>query len=240
MTAASQPDPVDTTTHIARTALGLFLEHGYEQVTVDAIAAAAGVSRRTVFRHFESKDEIPFADHAERRERARVFLAAPGRGVDPVRDVIEATEYTLADFLSDPDLVLHRYRLTRVVPRLAEREILEHERYLVHSRRHLRLHLPSSSRTFEPMAIAALIDGMHRSALGDWICSGGTTDAMADLRSGTRWAQRALAAATDDAVSTSLLAVVPNTPTARRLLQELVTLDAPDRPHPAAGGPGGG
>jgi AcrR family transcriptional regulator len=44
--------------HVEHVAVGLFQERGYESVTVDDIAAAAGVSKRTLFRHFASKDEI--------------------------------------------------------------------------------------------------------------------------------------------------------------------------------------
>jgi AcrR family transcriptional regulator len=36
----------------------LFEERGYAATTVDAIAEAAGMSRRTFFRYFESKDEL--------------------------------------------------------------------------------------------------------------------------------------------------------------------------------------
>ena len=36
----------------------LFDEHGYEDTTVDAIATAAGMSRRTFFRYFASKEEL--------------------------------------------------------------------------------------------------------------------------------------------------------------------------------------
>jgi AcrR family transcriptional regulator len=210
--------------HIAQTALDLFIEQGYDNVTVEDVAAAAGVSRRTVFRHFPSKEELPFPDHAERRRRAEEMLNEPGRGADPVQDVIDATEFVLADFLATPDLVLRRYALTRLVPELAEREILEHEKYLRHTRRHLRVHLPTNRHPFEPMAIAHLIDAMHRTAFRDWLRSGGTTDALADLRAGTDWALRALASVNDDAQATSLIAVVPNTARARQLAQELAAL----------------
>jgi AcrR family transcriptional regulator len=36
----------------------LFVERGYEQTTVDAIAAAAGMSKRSFFRFFASKEEL--------------------------------------------------------------------------------------------------------------------------------------------------------------------------------------
>ena len=48
----------DTTrAEIARAAIRSFLRDGFEQTTVDDIAAAAGISRRTYFRYFGSKDE---------------------------------------------------------------------------------------------------------------------------------------------------------------------------------------
>jgi AcrR family transcriptional regulator len=46
---------------LAETGLRLFLERGYEQTTLDAIAEAAGVSRRTVFHYFEQKEDILLA-----------------------------------------------------------------------------------------------------------------------------------------------------------------------------------
>lgn len=39
----------------------LFLQHGFVDTTMDMIANGAGVSRRTVFRHFNSKEEIVLA-----------------------------------------------------------------------------------------------------------------------------------------------------------------------------------
>lgn len=235
--AAPRRDSAEIRYHIAQTALDLFIDQGYDNVTVEAVAASAGVSRRTVFRHFPSKGELPFPDHAERRERAAALLDEPGRGADPVQDVIDGTEYVLADFLTTPDLVLRRYALTRLVPQLAEREILEHEKYVAITRRHLRLHLPTNRQSFEPLAIAQLIDGMHRSAFSDWLRSGGTTDVMADLRAGTNWALRALASVSDDSQATSLVAVVPNTPRARQLVQELAALGEGPRARQVADQP---
>ena len=43
---------------IQRAALELFAEHGYDSVTTDDIAAAAGVSPSTYFRHVGSKEEL--------------------------------------------------------------------------------------------------------------------------------------------------------------------------------------
>ncbi|PRX97238.1 TetR family transcriptional regulator [Allonocardiopsis opalescens] len=46
-------------------ALDLFLEHGYETTTVDAVAAAVGVSQRTFFRYFPNKDEVVLTPFGE-------------------------------------------------------------------------------------------------------------------------------------------------------------------------------
>ncbi|MGD8193549.1 TetR family transcriptional regulator [Herbiconiux sp. P18] len=45
-------------TELTRVAQDLFLENGYEETTIDQIAAAAGMSRRTFFRYFASKDDL--------------------------------------------------------------------------------------------------------------------------------------------------------------------------------------
>ncbi|WP_230646636.1 MULTISPECIES: TetR/AcrR family transcriptional regulator [unclassified Bradyrhizobium] len=46
---------------IADTGLRLFLRNGYEATTLDAIAEAAGISRRTFFYYFKSKEDIILA-----------------------------------------------------------------------------------------------------------------------------------------------------------------------------------
>ena len=49
-----------TRQRIAETALRLFLANGYENTTLDTIAAEAGLSRRTFFSYFKSKEDILF------------------------------------------------------------------------------------------------------------------------------------------------------------------------------------
>lgn len=48
----------ETRQRIAESALRLFLANGYHGTTLDAIAAEAGISRRTFFSYFKSKDDI--------------------------------------------------------------------------------------------------------------------------------------------------------------------------------------
>jgi AcrR family transcriptional regulator len=52
----------ETRARIARTALELFISQGYAETTLDQIAEAADVGRRTIFDHFATKEAILF-DH---------------------------------------------------------------------------------------------------------------------------------------------------------------------------------
>ncbi|MCY0944459.1 TetR/AcrR family transcriptional regulator [Streptomyces antarcticus] len=71
-----------TRRQLAATALELFLERGFDAVSVADIAAAAEVSKPTLFRYFPSKEDLVldrFADHQD--EAARIVRdRMPGRG----------------------------------------------------------------------------------------------------------------------------------------------------------------
>jgi AcrR family transcriptional regulator len=70
----------DTRSAIARAALELAVERGPDAVTVDDIATGAGVSPRTVFNYFATKeDAILGFDPARSREIGRMVLERPPR-----------------------------------------------------------------------------------------------------------------------------------------------------------------
>ena len=50
-----------TLDRIAETGLKLFIENGYEATTLDQIAAASGISRRTFFYYLKSKEDVLLA-----------------------------------------------------------------------------------------------------------------------------------------------------------------------------------
>jgi AcrR family transcriptional regulator len=212
---------LETKYRISETAMALFLKEGYANVTVEAVAEASSVSRRTVFRYFDSKDELVFPDHTERLGLVERCLAESAPDTDPVDAVIAATEESLRDFLSRPELVLRRYKLTRIVPELRKREVIEHERYVALTRSYLRDHLPPDAQPFQSMALGALIDSIHRSALGNWVRAGGTTDPVAELSAGMEWVRRLMVHQSTFSTAPLLLALLPDTPQTRRVLTSL-------------------
>jgi AcrR family transcriptional regulator len=73
-TGAREEQVRATRARIADAALELFLTQGYAQTTIDQIATAAGVGRRTVFRHYPTKEAMLFDQLRVRREVALTRL----------------------------------------------------------------------------------------------------------------------------------------------------------------------
>ncbi|MEU2032136.1 TetR family transcriptional regulator [Nocardia amamiensis] len=108
-------------------ALRLFAEKGYEATTVDEIAEAAGISRRTFFRQFRSKEDVIFADHESQLAQAAEFLSASRE--DPWEAVCSAVVQVFERFTQWRDIAARRYQVVRRVPALREREIVTVFRY---------------------------------------------------------------------------------------------------------------
>lgn len=68
------------TQEIADASMRLFAESGFDAVTVDEIAAEVGISARTFFRYFPTKDDVLLQHH--RRIRSRLVRAMSRRPPD--------------------------------------------------------------------------------------------------------------------------------------------------------------
>lgn len=69
---------------ISIAATRLFMQRGFDHVTVDEIASAADVGRMTVFNHFPRKEDMFFDREEEGREMLRDALQRREPGVTPV------------------------------------------------------------------------------------------------------------------------------------------------------------
>ena len=95
--AAAKPDGLrerkrrETLQRISEVGLELFVAQGYEATTIDAIAAAAGISRRTFFYYFDSKEDILLAyvgGFADALKALVIENASAGTPLDIVRDAV--------------------------------------------------------------------------------------------------------------------------------------------------------
>jgi AcrR family transcriptional regulator len=77
-----------TRREIADAAMGLFLKKGFDHVTVADVAAAAGVSEKTIFNYFPTKEDL-FFDRASEQEAA---LLAAVRDREPGESIVAALE----------------------------------------------------------------------------------------------------------------------------------------------------
>lgn len=117
---------IETARTIWSTAVGLFVEHGFENVSVARIAAAANVSKMTVFNYFPAKEDLvvrPLEEHVG--DPARVVRErAPGESAVRAlrRDFLAAlARYDASTGLNDTPHVLSVQRLLRATPVLLQR-----------------------------------------------------------------------------------------------------------------------
>ncbi|MCK0092020.1 TetR family transcriptional regulator [Rhodococcus sp. HNM0563] len=126
-TEAAGPDPAQFRVHVVAQAIRLFSQHGYESTTVEQIAAAAGVSRRTFFRQFRSKEDVIFADHESLLEQVSEYLSRDFD--DPWVAACDAAQLVFGYFRDRRDLSVWRYRVVQRVPALRDRELVTTYRY---------------------------------------------------------------------------------------------------------------
>ncbi|BBX98204.1 mycofactocin system transcriptional regulator [Mycobacterium lacus] len=95
--------------HITDVALDLFTARGFAVVSVDDVARAAGISRRTLFRYYASKNAIPWGDFHTHLGHLRNLLD----DVDPRVRLGEALRAALLAFntFDESETVRHRQRM---------------------------------------------------------------------------------------------------------------------------------
>jgi AcrR family transcriptional regulator len=91
---------------LARNAIALFKEHGYENVSLDEIVVASMCSRSTFHRYFGSKEDLLFPIAADQLTALEAALQAAPRDVDPWQFARAAVTEGVVGFLDnmEPDL----------------------------------------------------------------------------------------------------------------------------------------
>lgn len=173
---------------LAAAAMELFSTKGYEATTVDEIAAAAGVARRTFFRHFRSKEEAIFPDHDDTLIRAEAVLNAAPPHEHPLDTVCRGIKEVMKMYAARPEISVARYKLTREVPTLREAEIASVARYerlftrylLGHFDEHAHHDAGNDDPLLAEVAASAVVTA-HNHVLRRWLRSGGQGDVETQL-----------------------------------------------------------
>lgn len=113
----------NATERLREAALELFEEHGFEQTTVAEIAARAGLTERTFFRHFTDKREVLFRGSEGLRDTLVAAIDAAPAQASPLAAVTAALDAAGAVFI--PELARRRQAVILANPELQERELIK-------------------------------------------------------------------------------------------------------------------
>jgi len=104
---------VTSRAELEHVAFALFGRQGFDRTTVDDIAAAAGIGRRTFFRYFPSKNDVPWGDFDAELVRMRERL----RATPPRTPLMDAIRVAIVDFnrIAPQQVPWHRRRMELIL-----------------------------------------------------------------------------------------------------------------------------
>jgi AcrR family transcriptional regulator len=115
----------DARGRLAKAAMALYAERGFEQTTVAEIAARAGLTERTFFRHFADKREVLFYGTEMLRDLLTRAVADAPASATPMDAVGAALEAAGAMLQENPDRARLRDAIVSGHPDLRERELIK-------------------------------------------------------------------------------------------------------------------
>lgn len=172
-------------------ALRLFLRDGYSATTVEMIADTAGISRRTFFRYFPSKEDVVVTSAEDLSARAVQMLRARDPGEAPLASVLAALQPLIAEYARDPVRTRALLRLTLEAPELRARSKDMQDMWTRGISAEVAARHPGRGPLFADVLGAVAQAGLQV-ALSTWLVHGGdlqklVTDAFAEVaRAGER------------------------------------------------------
>jgi AcrR family transcriptional regulator len=159
---------------VAAAAVGLFLEHGFEATTMDHVAAAAGISRRSLFRYFDTKEDMVLGNLRETGRAVQARLAARP-AAEPPWDAMRAA---LRGMLDEPGESLPRtLKLARMLfetPSLRARHLEKQLEWLDLLAPEIQKRLPGPDLRARALVACALT--CLDAATEAWVRTGGEAD----------------------------------------------------------------
>jgi AcrR family transcriptional regulator len=160
----------ETRDRISQAALDLFLTRGFDATTVEDIAHAAEVSKRSFFDYFPTKEDVLFAWQDEFGAAFAKAIAARPPSEPPVKVVEEALVATVA--LAAYPRVYAIDELIRNTPALHARDYLKYARLEATLAEALIAREPATHEGFRSRILAMVVVGAMRLAAGAWRTQG--------------------------------------------------------------------
>lgn len=158
---------------VARAALDLFARQGYDETSIDEIAAAVGVSRRTFFRYYESKREVVWGEFDAELIRLRARLEEAPRG-EPMMDVLRRAVMDTNRFgAAELDELRIRIGLTSSVPTLVAHSAVRYAEWCEVVAGFVAGRIGGSPEDLAPQTVARAALGAATAAFTYWARHGG-------------------------------------------------------------------
>jgi mycofactocin system transcriptional regulator len=171
--------PSTSRAQIERLAITMFLDRGFDETTVDEIALQAGIGRRTFFRYFSSKNEVPWGDFDANISRMRGLL----RELPADRGVLDALREAVLDFnrvdAREAPWLRRRIRLILTVPALQAHSMLKYGQWRQAVAEFAAERLGTDPADLVPQAVGWAALGVSIAAYEQWLAHPETE--LADL-----------------------------------------------------------
>ncbi|WP_066907965.1 acyl-CoA-like ligand-binding transcription factor [Millisia brevis] len=162
--------PATTSAHeLAAHAQRLFVANGFDNTSVEDIAAAAGVSRRTFFRYFPTKADVVWVESDAEFEVFRELLERSERGIPPAETVTAAFIAALDHGRDQDEWARHRAELIMSVPAVQARANLVYRQWRAEMRRFVADRLGMAQDDRYPVAVAHAVTAASVAAHEHWL-----------------------------------------------------------------------
>jgi mycofactocin system transcriptional regulator len=161
--------PSTTRRQIARVALGLFVDRGFEETTMDDIAAELGIARRTLFRYYSSKNDLVWGEFEQVLERLHVDL----RAIDQHQPIMAVIREAAVRSNTYPDELLDelhlRLTLIQTVPALQAHSMIRYAEWRHVIGEYVAEHLGCEADDLVPIVIGHAALAASTAAFSRWV-----------------------------------------------------------------------
>jgi AcrR family transcriptional regulator len=166
-----------TAADLEAAALDLFTQRGFDAVTIDDIASAADVSRRTFFRYYASKEDVILSDHPKRLDELQAALDRRPPD-EPVLSALRHAIMSLADSYEEQrEHMVRRFTLMADTPALEARSLCLQRNWETAVTEMLAARMGvDPGEDLRPGVVAATTMAAMRVATANWLAGGGKGD----------------------------------------------------------------